>query len=151
MAAGPNCAWAWGLSSLPLGYVGETTTAVERAARAVRLSPLGPEAYWHEYFLAQALYLDGRFDDAVAWGKLSAAHAKANTSNLRTLCASLVASGDVPGAREVVEQIMQLVPHFNLRDLASHTHFSGETATALISRLRQAGLPEDAPPRDRGN
>jgi adenylate cyclase len=145
VAAGPNCAWAWGLSSLPLGYVGDTAAAVERAERAVRLSPLGPEAYWHEYFLAQALYLSGHFDDAVAWGKLSAAHASANTSNLRTLCAGLVASGDLQGAREVGAQLLQCVPHFNLRDLRSRTHFSGEAATTLISRLRQAGLPEEAP------
>jgi adenylate cyclase len=143
IAIGPNCAWAWGLSSLPLGYVGDAATAVTRAERAVRLSPLGPEAYWHEFFLAQALYLSGRYDDAVAWGRLSAAHAKANTSNLRTLTASLVASGDLNSAQEVAGLLLQLVPDFNLRDLQRRTHFSGETAVALVSRLRQAGLPEE--------
>jgi adenylate cyclase len=143
IAIGPNCAWAWGLSSLPLGYVGEAATAVTRAERAVRLSPLGPEAYWHEHFLAQALYLSGRYDDAVAWGRLSAAHAKANTSNLRTLTAGLVASGDLNSAQEVAGQLLQLVPDFNLREWRRRTHFSGETAVAFVSRLRQAGLPEE--------
>jgi len=145
LAAGPNCAWAWGLSSLPLGYVGDVAAAVTHAERAVRLSPLGPEAYWHEYFLAQALYLSGRLEDAVAWGKLSAAHAVANTSNLRTLTASLVAKGDLAGAQEVAAQLTQLVPNYSLEGVRSSTHFNGETANFLIDRLRQAGIPE-APP-----
>jgi adenylate cyclase len=145
VATGPNCAWAWGLSSLPLGYAGDAAKAVERAERAVRLSPLGPEAYWHEYFLAQALYLRGRYDEAVAWGRMSASHARANTSNLRTLSASLVASGDLTAAREVAEQLIQLVPNFNLSDLRRRTHFSGDTAIKLVSRLQLAGLPEEPP------
>jgi adenylate cyclase len=143
LIAEPNCAWAWSLSSLPLAYLGDVATAVTRAERAVRLSPLGPEAYWHEHFLSLALYVSGRYDEAVAWGRLSAAHASANSSNLRILAASLVANGEPEAAREIATQLMQLVPNFNLRDFQRRTHFRGDTALMHISRLRQAGLPEE--------
>jgi len=142
VTAGPNCAWAWGLSSLPLGYLGDSATAVTHAERAVGLSPAGPEAYWHEYFLAQAYYLRGRYEDAIAWGKLSAEHARENTSNLRTLTASLVAHGDLDSARDVAAQLIELVPNYNLRDLRHRTHFTGSVAATYIARLSQAGLPE---------
>ena len=51
----------------------------------MRLSPLGPDAFWLEHYLSQAYYLIGRYEDAVGWGRMSAAHAGANTSNLRSL------------------------------------------------------------------
>jgi adenylate cyclase len=142
LAIGPNCAWAWSLSSLPFAYLGDAGTAVTRAERALRLSPLGPEAYWHEHFLSLALYVGGRYEEAVAWGKLSAAHASTNSSNLRTLAASLVANGEVEAAREVAARLMQLVPNFNLQDFHRRTHFRGDFALMHLSRLRQAGLPE---------
>lgn len=145
LAIGPNCAWAWSLSSLPFAYLGDAATAVTRVERALRLSPLGPEAYWHEHFLSLALYVSGRYEEAVAWGKLSAAHASANSSNLRTLAASLVANGNLDGAREVAAQLMRLVPNFNLHDFHRRTHFRGDFALAHLSRLRQAGLPERPP------
>jgi adenylate cyclase len=89
IAAGPSCAWAWILSSLTCGYLGDSSTAVLRAEQAMRLSPIGPDAFWFEHFLSQAYYLDGRFEDAIAWARMSAAHAGLNTSNLRCLIVSL--------------------------------------------------------------
>jgi len=83
MAAGPSCAWAWAYSSLTCGYLGDIATAIARAERAVRLSPIGADSFWLEHYLSQAYYLGGRYDDAIAWGRMSAAHAGANTSNLR--------------------------------------------------------------------
>jgi TolB-like protein/Tfp pilus assembly protein PilF len=143
LASEPSCAWAWSLSSLPFAYQGDTDTAIARAEQAVRLSPLGPDAYWHEHFLSLALYAGGRFEEAVAWGRLSAAHAPSNSSNLRTLAASLVAIGELDDARNVAAQLMQLAPNFNLSAFRRQTHFSGEAALHHIERLRQAGLPEE--------
>ncbi len=88
LAAGPSCAWAWTYSSLTCGYLGDIATSVARAERAMRLSPIGADSFWLEHYLSQAYYLAGRFDDAIAWGQMSAAHAGANTSNLRCLIAS---------------------------------------------------------------
>ena len=85
LTAGPSCAWAWAYSSLTCGYLGDAATALTRAERAVRLSPLGADAFWLEHYLSQAYYLGNRHDEAIAWARVSAARAAGNTSNLRCL------------------------------------------------------------------
>lgn len=142
LAVGPSCAWAWGYSSLTCGYLGDYETAVARAEGAVRLSPLGPDAFWLEHYLSQAYYLIGRYEDAVGWGRMSAAHAGANTSNLRSLIASLVALGEMNEARALAHRLLQLVPAFRLATFRERTPLRGEVRDAFADQLRQAGVPE---------
>jgi adenylate cyclase len=142
LAVGPSCAWAWGYSSLTSGYLGDYETAVARAENAVRLSPIGPDAFWLEHYLSQAYYLAGRYEDAVGWGRMSAAHAGANTSNLRSLIASLVALGEVDEARTVAERLLQLVPTYRLSTFRAQTPLRGEARGLFAERLKLAGVPE---------
>jgi TolB-like protein/class 3 adenylate cyclase/Tfp pilus assembly protein PilF len=142
MAAGPSCAWAWGYSSLTCGYLGDVPTAVARAERAVRLSPLGADSFWLEHYLSQAYYMAGRLDDAIAWGRMSAAHAGANTSNLRALIASLVAAGELDEARKLAQHLMRLAPDFRITTFRARTPLRGEVRDLFADRLRQAGVPD---------
>ena len=142
IAAGPSCAWAWAYSSLTCGYLGDTASAVARAEQAVRLSPLGPDSFWLEHYLSQAYYLVGRYADAIAWGRISAAHAGANTSNLRCLIASLVAAGEMDEARKVARHLLQLVPSFRVATFRARTPLRGETLDLFTERLRLGGLPD---------
>jgi adenylate cyclase len=142
LAAGPSCAWAHTLSSLTCGYMGDYATSIARAEQAVRLSPLGPDAHFHEHVVSQAYYLAGRYDEAVAWGRMSAAHCDANTSNLRCLIASLVAAGEVDGARSMARRLLQLEPAFRLEIFRSRTPLPGEVRDRFAERLRAAGLPD---------
>lgn len=142
IAVGPNCAWAWSLSSLPFAYTGDTATAIVRAERAIRLSPIGPEAYWHQHFLAVAHYIADNHQDAVAWARLSLARAPANTSNLGILIASLVALGDLEGARHHADTLMKTAPMYRLSRFRARTPLPGELADRITERLRQSGLPE---------
>jgi len=142
MAVGPSCAVAWGYSSLTCGYLGDFETAVARAERAVRLSPLGPEAFWFEHFLSQAYYLSERYEDAVAWARMSDAHNSANTSNLRCLIASLVALGEPEEARRAVPRLLQLAPTFRLTSFRSVTPLQGAIRDLFAERLCSAGVPE---------
>ena len=142
LAAGPSCAPAWAFRRLTHGYLGDTVTAVTRAERAVRLSPVGVDAYWFEHFLSQAYYLDGRYDDAIGWGRMSAAHAGANTSNLRCLIASLVAVGDMEEARKIAQHLMQLVPTFTLTKFRARTPLHGEVLDLFVKRLGLSGVPD---------
>ncbi|HXA26796.1 MAG TPA: hypothetical protein VNW90_31275 [Acetobacteraceae bacterium] len=142
MAAGPSCAFAWAYSSLTCGYLGDIATAIARSERAVRLSPIGADSFWLEHYLSQAYYLGGRYQDAIAWGRMSAAHAGANTSNLRSLIASLVAVGDIDDARKLAQRLMQLVPTFRLVTFRARTPLRGEVRDLFAERLRQAGVPD---------
>jgi adenylate cyclase len=142
MAAGPSCAWAWAYSSLTCGYLGDIATAIARGERAVRLSPIGADSFWLEHYLSQAYYLGGRYDDAIAWGRMSAAHAGANTSNLRCLIASLVANREMDEACKVVHQLMRLVPTFRLATFRARTPLREDVRDQFADRLRQAGVPD---------
>ena len=142
LEAGPNCASAWAYSGLTFGYLGDTATAIARTERAVRLSPVGADAFWLEHFLSQSYYLDGRYDDAIGWGRMSAAHAGANTSNLRCLIASLVAAGEMEEARKLAQHLLRLVPTFNLTVFRARTPLRGEILDLFVKRLRLAGVPD---------
>jgi len=142
LAAGPSCAWAWAYSSLTHGYLGDVATAITRAEWAARLSPLGPDAFWLEHYLSQAYYMGGRFDDAIAWGRMSEAHAAANTSNLRCLIASLVAAGNMDEARKVAHRLLQFTPDYRVSIFVGRTPLRGEVRDLFANRLRLAGIPD---------
>jgi adenylate cyclase len=129
------------LSSLTCGFIGDYPTAIARAEQAIRLSPLGPDAYFHETVVSQAYYLVGRYDEAVAWGRMSAAHCDAQTSNLRCLIASLVAAGHVDEAQIVARRLLQLEPEFRLTAFRARTPLPGDVRDRFVERLRVAGLP----------
>ncbi len=142
IAAGPSCAWAWAYSSLTLGYVGDTKRSVEHAERALRLSPLGTDTFWLEHYLSQAYYLSDRFREAVSWAQMSRGKVADNTSNLRCLIASLVASGDTAAAREVVQHLTRLMPSFRLRAFRDRTPLRDQARDLFLHRLQSAGVPD---------
>jgi adenylate cyclase len=142
LAAGPSCAWAWTYSGLTCGYRGDIATAIARTERAVRLSPIGGDSFWFEHYLSQSYYLADRHEDAIAWGRMSAARASGNTSNLRCLIASLVAAGEMDDARQFAHRLMQLVPTFRLTLFRERTPLRGEARDLFVNRLRLAGVAD---------
>ena len=133
---------AWAYSSLTCGYLGDAATALTRAERAVRLSPLGADAFWLEHYLSQAHYLGHRYDEAIAWARISAVHAPGNTSNLRCLIASLVAIGGIDEARKMVQRLLQLVPAYRVAIFRARTPLRGDVRDLFAHRLHQAGVPD---------
>jgi adenylate cyclase len=149
LVASPSCAWAQAISSLTCSYVGDRDNAMKRAQQAVRLSPLGPDAYFYEHVLSMAHYFSGQYEEAIAWGQLSDAHCGAQasnlkglTSNLKCLIASLVAVGRVDEARLVGQRLLRLDPKFGVSLFRSRTPFFGEEQEGLVRRLLMAGLPD---------
>jgi tetratricopeptide (TPR) repeat protein len=142
LAAGPSCAWAWAYSSLTCGYLGNVATAITRAEWAARLSPLGPDAFWLEHYLSQAYYMGGRYSDAIAWGRMSAAHAAANTSNLRCLIASLVGAGNIDEARNVAQRLLEFAPDYRVSLFLARTPLHGDVRDRFADRLRLGGIPD---------
>jgi tetratricopeptide (TPR) repeat protein len=142
MTAGPNCALAWGFSSLNRGYLGEHEKAVEHAEWALRLCPIGPDAGRFGHYLSQAYYVAGRYAEAASWGRTAATETPANTSNLRCLIASLVALGETKEAKHFAGRLLQLVPDFRLAGFRTRTPLPPAAAEVLADRLRRVGLPE---------
>ncbi|MBX6374653.1 MAG: winged helix-turn-helix domain-containing protein [Acetobacteraceae bacterium] len=140
--AGPSNPTAWAFRSATTGYLGDGPRAVEQAEHAIRLSPLDPFVYLSEHLLSQAHYIAGNYAEAVRWGRWVAQQNPRHAANLRTLTASLAASGDVEGARETARQLLALNPGFRLSRFAARTPLGGSVLEQFLARLRAAGLPD---------
>jgi tetratricopeptide (TPR) repeat protein len=141
IAAGPSCHMAWTLSSTTSGWIGDGKRAVEHARRALQLSPFDPFAFFAEHILSQGHYVNGEYEEAVAWGRRAATSNPSLASNLRTLAASLVALGEVDEARKIGQRILAADPEFRLAAFASRSAMAPTVLNGFMSRLRSAGLP----------
>jgi adenylate cyclase len=142
LAASPNCAFAWTLSSCNCGYLGDGEGAIRRAERGLRLSPRDVHAFYQEHILSQAHYINGNYEEAAAWADKSAGHNDALTSNLRVLTASLVALGRREEAHRTARRLLQVQPKFGLAAFAARTPLRGAVRDLFVERLRSAGLPD---------
>jgi TolB-like protein len=138
----PSCALAWSWGSLMRCWTGEGAEAVAWAQRGVRLAPLDPFSFLHEYILAQALYVADDFEGAIRWCRASIVKQPQHAPTWRTLMVSLVAAGRLDEAAEVLAEHGKLDPGFRLARFAERTPFSGQTRDAFVGRLRLAGLPD---------
>jgi adenylate cyclase len=142
-SASPNSAFAWGWSSPTCSYLGDGETAVAHAEHALRLSPLGPNAYVYHSALALGHYTDGAYAEAARWGRRTLAIAPGYAANLRILVASLAAAGNVEEAKAMAETLLTLQPDFRARRFALGYSFKAkERNLALAEHLILAGLKE---------
>jgi class 3 adenylate cyclase/tetratricopeptide (TPR) repeat protein len=142
LESGPNVALAWSFASATSGYLGDGPAAVQRAERALRLSPRDPFAFRHEHMLSQAHYINGDMTRAAEWGERAARRNPRMTSNLRTLIAALTALGREERAREVAAQFMVVEPGFRIGPWSARTPLHGALLEGFVARLRAAGLPD---------
>ncbi len=144
LAACPNHALAWTLSSGTLSYLGRGADAVRHAEQGLRLSPRDPMRYSQLMFLAIAHYAHGAYDEAVQWIRRSAAENPLHGATLQVLAAALVASGRAAEAREVSARFLALRPGFSLQVYARKRAPFQDPALreGFLAHLRGAGLPD---------
>ncbi len=139
---GPSLATAWWMSSLNCSYIGHGNLAVERAQRALRLTPLDAFRFWPEAIMGQAYYVEGNYEEAVTWAQRAVGRNGPVSFALRTLTASLMALGKGEAARTAGQQLMRALPRFSIRRYEERCPFQGEVLATWLHRLRAAGLPE---------
>ncbi len=141
LAAGPSSAMAWTMSSATCGYIGDGPTAVQRAEQGVRLAPLDARMFWHEGILANAHYVNGDYEKAVAWARSAIGRNDSIRFTIRTLAASLAAVGRIDEAAEAARHLLRVQPDFRLGLYSKHCPFQGAVLEKWIERLQLAGLP----------
>jgi len=142
IATSPNWTIAWIFKGATLCFVGDGPSAVRCAETGLRLSPLDKHVSIAEHILAQAHYINGNFDKAIAWARRSDQHNGRLTSNLRTLISSLVATDRLDEAREVAARHARIAPTFNVSAWAARTPLQGEIRKRWVERLLAAGMPQ---------
>jgi TolB-like protein len=139
-----NLAEAWSFGGWVKIFLGEPDTAIERFARAMRLSPIDPFVTGMRTGTAYAHFLLGRFDEAVLWAAMALTDRPDFQPGLRIAAASNAMAGRPEQADQAMARLRQLNPGLrvsNLKDLLS-PYRRAEDLSRYEEGLRRAGLPE---------
>jgi len=139
-----NLAEAWSYGGWVKNWLGEPEPAIERFARAMRLSPLDPRVAVMRVGTAHAHFFLGRYDQAASWAAMALQDNPDLQFGLRIAAASNAMAGRPEQAHKAMARLRQLNPALrvsNLKDvLGPYRH--AEDLARYEEVLRQAGLPE---------
>ena len=143
LALNPNLAAAWFLSGFLRLGCREFDDAIERFARAMRLSPLDPETFRMQTGTAMAHLLAGRFDTASSWAEMAFRGLPSFLLPVAIIAASHALAGRMDEAARAMHHIRQLDPTLRISYLADWLLFyQPQDIAVLAGGLRIAGLPE---------
>jgi adenylate cyclase len=138
-----NLAVAWSFGGWVKNFLGEPEAAIERFARAMRLSPLDPFVPGMRAGTAYAHFLLGRYDEAASWAAMALHDNPDFQPGLRIAAASNAMAGRAEQAHKAVARLRQLNPALRVSTLKDVLPYRrAEDLSRLEEGLRQAGLPE---------
>jgi tetratricopeptide (TPR) repeat protein len=138
-----NSAKAWHFGGWAKIWLGEPEPAIERLARAMRLSPLDPRLMGMRAGTAYAHFFLGRYDEAASWAAMALQDNPDYQPGLRIAAASNAMAGRPEQAHKAVARLRQLNPALRvstLKDVAGP--YRREDFSRYEEGLRRAGLPE---------
>jgi TolB-like protein len=139
----PNLSTAWYLSGFQRISLGHHDDAVERFARAMRLSPLDPATFQMQTGTAMAHMFARRFDVACEWAE----KAQAEVPNILRVSAFSAASyalaGRMDEARQAMAHVRRIDATLRLSNIEDWVVLRRpEDVATFVEGLRRAGLPE---------
>jgi tetratricopeptide (TPR) repeat protein len=139
-----NLAEAWFYGGWVKNFLGEPETAIERFARAMRLSPLDPRAMSSRSGTAHAYFLLGRYDEAASWAAMALQDNPDFQPSLRQAAASNAMAGRPEQAHKAMARLRQLNPALRVSSLKDvlGPYRRAEDLSRYEEGLRRAGLPE---------
>jgi TolB-like protein len=144
LALNPNLAWAWLFSGWIKVWIGEPEVAIQRFARAMRLSPQDPLFFQMQAGTALAHFFAGRYDDAATWAEAAVRDRRSFLPLLCTAAASDALAGRTVEAGKAMARLRQLDPDLRLSNLKDHLFTLRRPADIAKweEGLQRAGLPE---------
>jgi len=139
-----NFAEAWSFDGWVKNWLGEPEAAIERFARAMRLSPLDPSLLRMPSGIAHAHFFLGRYDEAASWAAMALQHNADYQPGLRIAAASNVMAGRPEKAHKALARLRLLNPTLRvstLKDVLGPFR-RAEDLLRYEEGMRQAGLPE---------
>ena len=139
-----NLAEAWAFGGWVKNWLGEPEAAIERFARAMRLSPLDPWVTRMRSGTAYAHFFLGRYDEAASWAAMALQDSPDYQPGLRIAAASNAMAGRPEQAHKAMARLRQLNPALrisNLKDVLPPIR-RAEDLSRYEEGLRRAGLPE---------
>jgi adenylate cyclase len=139
-----NLAEAWNFGGWVKNWLGEPEPAIERFARAMRLSPLDPWLTGMRGGTAHAHFFLGHYDEAASWAAMTLQDNPDFQAGLRIDAASNAMAGRPEQAHKAAARLRQLNPLLRVSTLKNvlGPYRQAEDLSRYEEGLRQAGLPE---------
>ncbi len=109
--------FALSLSALVLAWMGKFELAIQRAERAILLSPFDPYNFRSHHALAIAHFSHGRYKDAVDAARKMLDYNPRFSVGHAYLAAALLRNGQTAEAKSAARDVLQLEPTFTIRGL----------------------------------
>jgi tetratricopeptide (TPR) repeat protein len=139
----PNLAWAWLFSGWVKTWLGEPEVAIERLARAMRLSPQDVQFFNMQTGTGAAHFVAGRYAEALSWAGAATRDQPDYVLSQSVVAASGALCGRLAEARKAMMRLRQLEPALGLANLRNLIPLQRpEDFTRWADGLRMAGLPE---------
>lgn len=140
----PNLASAWFFGGWVKVWLGETATALDHLARAMRLSPQDPNMYNMHAATAGAYFIAGRYDQAMSSATMAVEDQPNYVLANSLLAASAAHCGHALIARRALDRLLQLEPDLHISRLTNMFPLRrSEDIASLAEGLRKAGLTSD--------
>jgi tetratricopeptide (TPR) repeat protein len=139
-----NLAEAWFYGGWVKNYLSEPELAIERFARAMRLSPLDPRVTAARAGTATAHFFLGRYDEAALWAAMALQDNPDYQPGLRIAAASNAMAGRSEQAHQAMARLRQVNPALRVSTVKDVVgpYRRAEDLSRFEEGLRQAGLPE---------
>ena len=144
IALNSNSISAWHIGGWVKNWLGEPALALERFARAMRLSPVGPLVREMQSGTAHAHFFLGRYDEAASWAAMTWPGRPDFQPGLRIDAASSAMAGRLEQARRALSQLRRENPTLRVSNLKNvlGPYRHAEDLLRYEEALRKAGLPE---------
>jgi tetratricopeptide (TPR) repeat protein len=138
----PNLAWAWLFSAWLQVRLGEPDIAIERFARAMRLSPHDPQFFNMHTGNAAAHFFAGRYAEALSSAETAVRQQPNYALAISIAAASGALAGRLSEAKKAAARLRELDPTLRIPDLMDLIPFRQPVLARWAEGLRKAGLPE---------
>jgi tetratricopeptide (TPR) repeat protein len=136
----PNFAAAHGYLGLALALAGRCEAAIAHGEQAIRMSPHDPQNAIFNVALAAAHYLEGRFAEAVGFGRKATQQRPELSGGHRVYVASLAQAGQIDEARVALQRLKELQPSISIAWIERYVPYTTGTMTKFLDGMRKAGL-----------
>jgi TolB-like protein/predicted Zn-dependent protease len=143
LSLNPNLAWGWLFSGWAKIWMGDSESALEDVARAMRLSPHDPQFFNMQAAAGMAHLLAGRYQEAFSWAEMCVRDNPHHALAACTAAAASALAGRLPEAHRAIARLRELDPSLRISNLEKFIPLRRrEDFERLATGLRIAGLPE---------
>jgi TolB-like protein len=130
------------LSAQALAWMGKAQSAIERAERAIRLSPFDLYSFRSHHALAVAYFYRQQYQDAVDAERSALDYNPSATTAHAVLAAALLRVGAVTQAKAAARDVLKYQPTFTISGHSATTEIDPTVFKVFADAWRELGLPE---------